>query len=357
MSQASFSTRLLKWFDQEGRKTLPWQQNINPYRVWVSEIMLQQTQVSTAIPYFQRFMQRFPNVQTLADAPVDEVLALWTGLGYYARARNLHKAAALVAAQHQGEFPSQLDDIEALPGIGPSTAGAIYSIACGGRAPILDGNVKRVLSRHAAIAGWPGKKEVEAQLWQLADIHTPKRRVADYTQAIMDLGATLCTRSAPRCQACPVSRDCQALAQGRQSEFPGKKPSKTLPVRETTMLLVENPQGEILLQQRPASGIWGGLWSLPELVTDTSVEDFLSERLNRSGRAQHWSVLRHTFSHFHLDISPIHIRLDGEPRRIMEAPPQLWYNGHAPQKVGLAAPVKKLLDTALQGDLLRETKQ
>jgi A/G-specific adenine glycosylase len=356
VTKDSFSNRLLDWFDQHGRKDLPWQQHISPYRVWVSEIMLQQTQVSTVIPYYQRFMARFPNVSDLADAPSDEVLSLWTGLGYYARARNLHKAAQIIINDFAGNFPGTVDDIQSLPGIGRSTAGAIFSIACDGRAAILDGNVKRVLSRHGAVTGWPGQKNVEQTLWAMAETYTPEQRVADYTQAIMDLGATLCSRSRPQCEVCPVSADCQALALGQQRDFPGKNPRKQIPVRQTTMLIIENPQGEILLQQRPDSGIWGGLWCLPELEVGASIEDFLTRQLNSSGRIQPWAQLRHTFSHFHLDIHPIHIKLNREPGCVMEGESQLWYNGQPQQKIGLAAPVKKLLNAAMQTGLLTEAQ-
>ncbi len=356
MTESSFSQRLLAWFDQHGRKDLPWQQNINPYRVWVSEIMLQQTQVNTVIPYYQRFMARFPTVQALASAAPDEVLALWTGLGYYARARNLHKAANTIVDQHGGEFPRQQDDIQALAGIGRSTAAAIVSIACGGSAAILDGNVKRVLSRHDAVAGWPGKREVEQQLWQLAERYTPAQRAADYTQAIMDLGATLCRRSKPDCAQCPVSEDCKAKAMARQADYPGKKPRKVLPVKTTQMLLIQNPAGEILLEKRPDSGIWGGLWSLPELDSDGDIADYLDRQLGLEAGAEALAPLRHTFSHYHLDIHPQHIRLRREPARIMEAGRQLWYKGGLQQPLGLAAPVKKLLDSLIHHDLLTEAQ-
>ena len=350
----SFSLRLLRWFDQHGRKDLPWQQDITPYRVWVSEIMLQQTQVATVIPYYQRFMARFPDVASLAAAHIDEVLALWTGLGYYARARNLHRAAQTVISDWEGVFPSQQDDIQTLPGIGRSTAAAITSIACGGSAAILDGNVKRVLSRHAAIDGWPGKREVEQQLWALAEQYTPSERTADYTQAIMDLGATLCRRSKPDCERCPVADDCKAKAMQRQSDYPGKKPRKTLPVKRTHMLLIENPAGEILLEKRPASGIWGGLWSLPEVEDDGDITDTLERLIGFEAPPQALGELRHTFSHYHLDIQPQHIRLSREPARIMEADRQLWYKGAQHQPLGLAAPVKKLLDSLLQNDLFTD---
>ena len=355
MSDSDFSRRLLNWFDQHGRKDLPWQQDINPYRVWVSEIMLQQTQVTTVIPYYQRFMARFPSAEALAQADIDDVLALWTGLGYYARARNLHKAAQTIVNEHNGEFPQTPETIASLPGIGRSTAAAIFSIACGGSAAILDGNVKRVLSRHSAIDGWPGKREIEQQLWQLAEAYTPQQRAADYTQAIMDLGATLCRRSKPECDRCPVSDDCKAKAMGRQSDYPGKKPRKALPVKTTHMLLIENPQGEILLEKRPSSGIWGGLWSLPELDSDVDIDDYLDATVGHSGVAEALSPMRHTFSHYHLDIQPQHIRLQREPTRIMEGTRQLWYKG-GQQQLGLAAPVKKLLDSLLQNDLFTESQ-
>ncbi len=349
-----FSARLLNWFDHHGRKDLPWQHDTSPYRVWVSEIMLQQTQVATVIPYYQRFMTRFPTVADLASAPADEVMALWTGLGYYARARNLHKAAQRVVADFAGEFPRSVEELQSLPGIGRSTAGAIHSIACAGRAPILDGNVKRVLSRHHAIEGWPGKREVEDRLWQIAEHYTPHQRVADYTQAIMDLGASLCSRSRPQCDACPVNADCKALALGRQGEFPGKKPRKTLPVKYCHMLLIENPQGEILLEKRPDSGIWGGLWSLPELEDEGDIDDFLFGKFSVTGAPQALTPLRHTFSHYHLDIQPQHIHLPREPGHIMEDGRWLWYNGAPGQQLGLPAPVKKLLDSLLQHDLFTE---
>ena len=353
-SKHTFSQQLLAWFDVAGRKDLPWQQDITPYRVWVSEIMLQQTQVTTVIDYYQRFMARFPTVQNLADAPTDDVLALWTGLGYYARARNLHKAAKLVCDEFGGEFPHDHELLQQLPGVGRSTAAAIYSIACNGRAPILDGNVKRVLTRYAAIDGWPALKHVESQLWDLAEELTPDKRVADYTQAIMDLGATLCTRSKPQCPSCPVQNNCQSFASNTQTSYPSKKPKKQIPTRQVHMLIIENNHGEILLEQRPDSGIWGGLWSFPEAANANELDHYIDQNLSTNSSKQHWPLMRHTFSHFHLDITPVHIHLHGEINTVMEAKPQLWYKGHPEQQVGLAAPVKKLLDAVFSSDLLRE---
>ena len=266
-----FSERLLAWFDEHGRKTLPWQQDRTPYRVWVSEIMLQQTQVATVIPYYERFMARFPKVADLAQAPIDDVLSLWTGLGYYARARNLHKTACIVAEEYDGKFPDSVEGLESLPGIGRSTAGAILTLGHGRWAPILDGNVKRVLARYHAIEGWPGRSDVLAALWRASEAVTPRHRTADYTQGIMDLGATLCTKSKPECLFCPMTEDCQARISGTQATYPGKKPKKKIPTRDTHFIICVDSQGQVLLERRPPSGIWGGLWSFPEA---SNLDDF-----------------------------------------------------------------------------------
>jgi A/G-specific adenine glycosylase len=341
---AAFRKAVLAWYDQHGRKDLPWQQQITPYRVWVSEIMLQQTQVSTVIPYFERFMARFPDVQALASAPTDDVLHLWTGLGYYARARNLHKAARAVVNEHGGEFPRDIDALVTLPGIGRSTAGAIASISMDLRAPILDGNVKRVLTRFAAVSGWPGERAVEQRLWDIAEALTPSRRLRDYTQVMMDLGATLCTRRNPDCPACPLHRHCLAHAQGNPHDYPTSKPKKTTPVRRTTMLLARDPDGRILLVQRPPSGIWGGLWCFPE----TDHEDGATLLLGQLGlQARHTETLpgfRHTFSHFHLDVTPLLVHTRGKARVVAEQP-LTWVAPDAPGSLGLAAPVKRLLES------------
>lgn len=340
MSSFNFSAAVLNWFDQHGRKHLPWQQHKSAYNTWVSEIMLQQTQVSTVIPYYQRFMERFPSVNDLAAAPIDEVLHLWTGLGYYARARNLHKAAQQVASEYGGIFPTDPAQLEALPGIGRSTAGAIASISAGIRAPILDGNVKRVLARFQAVEGWPGAVPVQRELWDWADRYTPAERVGDYTQAMMDLGATLCTRSKPACGLCPLSSECKALAQNRVSELPSPRPKKTLPVKQTLMLIVR--QGaEVLLQQRPPTGIWGGLWSFPETQ---DLRDLPAGWGVNIDKAKPLAPLRHTFSHYHLDITPVLINAsDLRFDALMEERASLWYNSAQPIEIGLAAPVKRLL--------------
>lgn len=342
-----FSQRVLHWFDDHGRHDLPWQQDITPYRVWVSEIMLQQTQVATVIPYYQRFMERFPSVGDLAAADSDSVLHLWTGLGYYARARNLHKAAQQVVEEHHGEFPRGVDALCELPGIGRSTAGAIAAIAMNEKAAILDGNVKRVLTRYKAIPGWPEQNKVKNELWLIAEALLPKKRIADYTQAMMDLGATLCTRSKPLCAACPLNSDCKALNQDSIKNYPGKKPKKKIPVRTVAMFLIQNQHGEVLLQKRPNSGIWGGLWSLPESPSLNELPQ-LDSHLDRAALAteapEALPELRHTFSHYHLDISPGRLRIEQrQSKGIREPSAWQWYPLDHTKELGLAAPVKKLL--------------
>ena len=339
----SFASRLLAWFDADGRKDLPWQQQVTPYRVWVSEIMLQQTQVKTVIPYFERFMQRFPDIKALADANVDDVLHHWSGLGYYARARNLHKAAQAVRDEFDGEFPKDFDDVQSLPGIGRSTAGAILSLAAGQRHAILDGNVKRVLARHDAIAGWPGKTAVQKALWQLAEERTPETRVAEYTQAIMDLGATLCTRTRPLCESCPVAGDCEARATETVEQFPGKKPKKPKPLRTTTMVLATNGKS-VYLERRPPSGIWGGLWSLPE-VNDEDPATWSARKLQAETLdAETWETLRHSFSHYDLDIRPYVVRVDAVSSKVADASDATWYRFDELPPGGIAAPVMKLIN-------------
>lgn len=338
-----FAARVLNWFDDHGRKDLPWQRDITPYRVWVSEIMLQQTQVKTVIPYFERFMQAFPNVEALAAAPQDAVLHLWTGLGYYARARNLHKAAQTVAHELGGEFPDDLEGLCELPGIGRSTAGAILSIAFSQRASILDGNVKRVLARYHRVEGWPGQSAVHNRLWEIAERYTPDQRCPDYTQAMMDLGATLCTRSAPACALCPLQADCEAHAAGDMLAYPGKKPRKALPVKSTCFLVVRDPQKAIWLEKRPANGIWGGLWCFPEIGSTGEAKSWCMDRWGKAPAAlDAWAPFRHTFSHYHLDITPVVIDLPGGGA-VMEDGGQLWYNLREAPEVGLAAPVASLL--------------
>jgi len=341
---SSFAGKVLQWFDANGRKDLPWQQQPTPYRVWISEIMLQQTQVGTVIPYYQRFMHSFPDVVTLANAAIDDVLHHWSGLGYYARARNLHRAAQIVRDSYNGRFPDTLDEVVALPGIGRSTAGAILALSAGQRLPILDGNVKRVLARYHAVEGWPGRTEVARRLWQLAEQHTPGKDVAAYTQAIMDLGATVCSRTRPDCGACPLGGGCAAFRTGRQAEFPGRKPKAAKRLKNTRMLLA-HCDGALYLERRPASGIWGGLWSLPELADGQDVDDWCASRLNaRPAERDEWDLLRHSFTHFDLDIQPLVVRLEHASRKVADEDGCRWYALESPPKIGLAAPVRKLID-------------
>lgn len=342
---SEFAERVLLWFSRHGRHDLPWQTNPTPYRVWISEIMLQQTQVSTVIPYFARFMQRFPDAGILAAAPLDDVLGLWSGLGYYARARCLHRAAQQIMQQHGGALPRTLTGLEALPGIGRSTAGAILALSHNLPVPILDGNVKRVLARHHGVEGWPGEKRVEAQLWELSAEHVPAGQAAAYTQAIMDLGATLCTRARPRCEDCPVARTCRARELGLQEALPTRRLARSLPVKRTVFAMVQNHDGQILLQRRPESGIWGGLWSFPECPPEADVVDWISDRFGSEvelvARAPE---LRHTFTHFHLNIVPVHLLLRRDGLAIRDQESAQWLTPGAATSLGLAAPVRRLID-------------
>ncbi len=348
---AEFASRVLTWYQHHGRTDLPWQREPTPYRVWVSEIMLQQTQVTTVIPYFQRFMQHFPELPALARAPLDEVLHHWSGLGYYARARNLHQAAQQIMERHRGEFPVAIEQLQALPGIGRSTAGAVLSLASGQRHPILDGNVKRVLTRCFAVPGWPGAAAVQRQLWELAERHTPIRRVNHYNQAMMDLGATVCTRSAPRCGDCPLSVSCLARQQGRQSDYPQPRPRQRQPVRKIHLLLLRSPAGEILLERRPPSGIWGGLWSFPECEQAAEIQRYCSEQLGvQAGTLEFRSPRRHTFTHFHLDYTPVEILVRQQLQRIGESGRHLWHQPNAAPPGGLPAPVAKLINELKTAD-------
>lgn len=336
-----FSQRVLDWYDLHGRKHLLWQQDITPYRVWVSEVMLQQTQVKTAAPYFEAFMERFPDICALAVASVDEVLCLWSGLGYYSRARNLHKAARHVVKKFGGEFPQSVERLMELPGIGRSTAGAIASISMAIRAPILDGNVKRVLARHHAVKGWPGQSAVASRLWGIAEQHMPQECLSQYTQAMMDLGAMICTRTRPTCNLCPLQESCMAHALGDTASYPGKKLKKILPESQVRMLMVVNHQSEVLLQKRPTQGIWGGLWSFPELgmndVLDKSVEEITGVQLYGF---ETWSPFRHTFSHYHLDITPVKAFTAEEAR---DSNLWCWASLISPERLGIPVPVMKLL--------------
>ena len=339
-----FAERLLAWFVVHGRRGLPWQTDPTPYRVWVSEIMLQQTRAATVVPYFTRFMAAFPTVKDLAAAELDEVLRHWAGLGYYARARNLHAAAGEVVRQYGGEFPAAIEGLTALPGVGRSTAGAILALAHGERVAILDGNVKRVLARYEAVEGWPGRSAVQKVLWAHAERKTPYERVAEYTQAIMDLGATVCTRTRPRCSSCPLTADCKARIGGLQGVLPTSRPGRVRPRRDVRMLLITSPDREVLLARRPPNGIWGGLYSLPELAAEEDPRDWCRRHLGVDIR-EHiaGNPLKHGFSHFELVIHPLAIRLDAAPDALMDRDGWLWYNPAQEALVGVAAPIAVLL--------------
>ncbi|MYE47880.1 MAG: A/G-specific adenine glycosylase [Gammaproteobacteria bacterium] len=336
--------QLLAWWDKHGRKHLPWQKNRTPYRIWVSEIMLQQTRVETVMPYFERFMASFPDVQALAAAHDDDVLAIWAGLGYYTRAHNLLKAARIAVAQHGGDVPSDFDSLVALPGIGRSTAGAILALAHGQRGAILDGNARRVLARVHAVEGWPGKSAVSTTLWNLAEANTPSKRVRDYTQAIMDLGATVCLRRNPRCDACPLAETCRARKHGLIAEIPASKPRANRPLKCSSMLVVQRPDGAVLLHRRPPTGIWAGLWSLPTLDDGESAGDWCGRVLGCSpqGHAE-LEPVRHGFSHFELEIRPIHLPVSTSPARVREDDQWRWHDGV--QELGMPAPIRRLVES------------
>ena len=346
---AAFARRLLRWYDRHGRKSLPWRAGRDPYRVWVAEIMLQQTQVATVIPYYRAFIARFPDVRALASCDADELLHYWSGLGYYARARNLHAAARHIVARHGGRFPDKFEHTLALPGIGRTTAGAILVFAYHQRHPILDGNVKRVLARHRAVDGAPAAAETQARLWRIAEQLTPAKRVADYTQAMMDLGALVCVRATPQCAACPVAGDCRAYQSGAPTAFPQRKPKAQAARRRkaVTMLLVQNPQSELLLVKRPPSGIWGGLWSPPEHAhaPAAQLEEWCARQFGlRVKVSKPLPPLTHSFTHFDLDILPLPATCVGDAGQIMDGAPTLWYNPSTPPPIGLPAAVNRILE-------------
>jgi len=330
----AFSTRLIRWQKQAGRHDLPWQQKNgarDPYRIWLSEIMLQQTQVATVIPFYRRFLARFPDLASLAAAPSEEVMALWSGLGYYARARNLQRAAQVIVTDWEGRFPRRAADIETLPGIGRSTAAAIAVFAFGTRAAILDGNVKRVLARAFGIAGFPGEKAVEARLWALAESLLPKREAGAYTQGLMDLGATLCTRAKPRCDECPMASVCVARREGRIAELPTPRARRPVPQRAVTVLVLRH-RGRVLMVQRPPQGIWGGLLSLPELPDGKLPRQYAD--------AQPLLVLRHAFTHFRLDITPLLCKVS----RCDTPAGGVWLSLKRLDEAPLPAPIRKILE-------------
>ncbi len=340
-----FTEQLLYWFQNHGRHNLPWQQNPTPYRVWISEIMLQQTQVSTVMFYYQRFIEKFSSITLLSKAPLDDVLNLWSGLGYYARARNLHRCAQIISQDYQADFPNEISELIQLPGIGRSTAGAIISFSMNKRGVILDGNVKRVLTRYYAIAEDVNQKSINQKLWEMADQLTPLQNFAEYNQAIMDLGATVCTRRNPACTICPVQSQCQAYQRYHPHNFPQRKKSAKERLKKSTcMLIIQNPQGSILLLKRPTVGIWGGLWSLPECDVGEDIKTWCIQQWRLEARQlQNLPALSHTFSHFDLTIYPILIQVKEIHGNIMEAGLQIWYDLTEAMPGGVAAPVSKLL--------------
>jgi len=344
-SSSPIADALISWHARYGRHDLPWQRRRTPYRVWVSEIMLQQTQVATVIDYYERFMLRFPDVMALASAPLDEVLHLWSGLGYYSRARNLQRAAQCIARDYGGELPDTAQALEELPGIGRSTAAAIVALAFGNRAVILDGNVRRVLSRYFGLAGAPAARETQQQLWRRAEQCTPAVQVAVYTQAIMDFGATLCTRRNPLCMHCPLHPGCTACRTGRVAELPAPRMKIARRTRRVVMLLAVSADGLVLLQRRPPQGIWGGLWTLPQFDNVQEAAQFCSADLHAAQLdPQPLPQLLHSFTHFDLEITPLRARCRPADA-VMEGSGTLWYNLHEPARIGLPAPITTLLSS------------
>ena len=346
-SAKKFSQQVLDWYHQQGRKHLPWQQNKTPYRVWISEIMLQQTQVTTVIPYYLRFMESFPDITALANADEDAVLHHWTGLGYYARARNLHKAAKIMLTDFNGEFPQSIEEVIALPGIGRSTAGAILSLSRNKHHAILDGNVKRVLARCYTVEGHNAQAKFEKTLWPIAETLTPKEGVAQYNQAMMDLGALVCTRTKPDCEHCPLKSGCLAFAGNEQTTFPQKKPKKIIPEKSTIMVIprIKTETGDqVLMEKRPPSGIWGGLWCFHEVKEQNAITGSLPKLGLKAISQQTLTTFRHTFSHFHLDIQPVVVDCEQLPlQEINEKSQQQWYDLTTEASVGFAASTQQLI--------------
>ena len=342
MAGADFARKVIAWQRRDGRHDLPWQKVADPYRVWLSEVMLQQTQVNAVVPYFDRFLKRFPTLQQLADAAEDDVLAVWSGLGYYARARNLHRAARHISGAHEGQFPERFDDIIALPGVGRSTAGAIAVFSFGQRHPILDGNVKRVFARYFGIEGYPGVKAVADRLWRLAEQLLPEREVQGYTQGLMDLGAQVCTRSRPRCAGCPLAQGCAARLQERIDVLPTPRPKKVRPQRSTVMLLIEHG-GRLMMEKRPAPGIWGGMWSFPEVdAADKAMQACLSQFGAEVRAIDQMTPIEHGFTHFSLTISPLLCRV--EQRQFQaEMPGRAWLGLDEVMQYPIPVPVRKLV--------------
>jgi len=347
--QDDIAGELLQWFDRHGRHDLPWQHPRTPYRVWLSEVMLQQTQVQVVLPYFERFVAALPDLPALAAAPRDQVLALWSGLGYYARARNLHAAAVRCMQLHGGKLPRDPAALLALPGIGRSTAGAILAQAWGDRFPILDGNVKRVLARLHGIEGWPGSPAVEKRLWAIAEAQMPVRRMADYTQAQMDFGATLCTRHVPDCAACPLQASCIARLSGRVQELPTPKPGKPLPERSAVVLLLHDRDGRVLLQRRPATGVWAALWSLPQAGDPAGAREWFAANMDGSYDAgEPMPRVVHAFTHFRLHLQPLRWDDMAVGARVADNEDLRWIAPGELVSLGIPAPVRRLLQDSIE---------
>ena len=353
-SPESFARDLLAWYDRSGRKTLPWKKGRDPYRVWVSEIMLQQTRVAAVIPYYECFIKRFPDVETLARTPLDDVLGHWAGLGYYARARNLHAAARRIVVEHDGRFPREYERVAALPGIGRSTAAAILALAFDQRHAILDGNARRVLARLHRIDRYPGERAVLKELWRLAERLTPARRVGDYTQAIMDLGAIVCARVRPRCDACPVSAHCRAWAAGDVERCPAPRPVKHRARRRAVFLVARDADGALLLQRRPPTGVWGGLWCLPEFADLDQAREWSRGALGAAPERGSLKPFTHGFTHFDLVIEPVQVEIErGAETRIADTDAIDWHTPAQANRRGLPAPIRRLLNAILLSETER----
>jgi A/G-specific adenine glycosylase len=343
-SFSQFSQILLQWYDQYGRKDLPWQHPRTAFRVWISEVMLQQTQVKTVIPYFLRFIERFPDIETLASASEDDVLAHWSGLGYYSRARNIHRTAKIIESEHKGHFPNQLSTLLALPGIGESTAAAIASLAFNQSTAILDGNVKRVLSRYFLVEPTIDPSTMKQKLWQLAKNCMPKTQCADYTQAIMDMGATCCTTKQPLCITCPLNVHCLAYKNNVVAQYPYKPLKKIRPTKQEQFLLLHTHDGMIYLEKRPSSGIWGGLWCLPTIDSSICPKEYVQHTYQLTTTDPKKILeFKHTFTHYHLDILAWSLFTDSNNLNVAMASGR-WFSAKEMSSVGLAKPVTRIID-------------
>ena len=345
MSSNNFTNQLLDWFVNNGRKYLPWQLKKSPYSVWISEIMLQQTQVKTVIPYYINFMKRFPNIESIAKCELDELLSYWSGLGYYARGRNIYKTAKILDKKYQSIFPKTYDEIIKLPGIGRSTAGAILALAYKKKYSILDGNVKRVLARYYRIEGFLQKSNIQEKLWNLADLNTPSSNVDQYTQAIMDLGATVCTRSRPKCFICPLSENCLARFYSEQDKLPTRKPRTKKSIREVGVMIIVDNKKSVLLEKRPNNGIWGGLYSFPELGDGQTINSWLDDNLREPvEKITRLNPIKHSFTHFNLLINPTKIKIENKPKKYRIKPRHFWHKLPIDREIGLAAPISVMIN-------------